>query len=52
MKVNAQTKIFPILPEAEIKLEKICIEKLHQMYGKAIPEKVRETVEFELEALR
>lgn len=36
MKVNAQTKIFPILPEAEINLEKICIEKLHQMYGKAI----------------
>jgi DNA polymerase-3 subunit alpha (Gram-positive type) len=52
MKVNAQTKIFPILPEAEIKLEKICIEKLHQMYGKAIPVKVRETVEFELEAIR
>ena len=52
MKVNAQTKIFPILPEAEINLEKICIEKLHQMYGKATPVTGRGTGEFELESIR
>ena len=45
-------KCYPEYPDADLKLEKICYKKAHEIYGDKLPAEVRERIEYELAGIK